>query len=61
MKQEFKWILSIEIDVDTEDGEECYKEATMAMKLAQDCFFDSLNGSVDVYIKDWSVLDEELK
>ena len=61
MKQEFKWILSIKIDVDTEDGEECYEKASRAMELAQDCFFDSLNDSATDIISDWEVIDEELK
>lgn len=64
MKQEFKWILTVELDVDedeagTDDKEHLSDLADSAFSYAQDKFFDALNSSDD--IAGWGVLDEELK
>jgi len=64
MKQEFKWILNIEIEVDeelveTDDPELLYNEVRYAIECAQDSFFNPL-GSSDV-IASWEVINEELK
>lgn len=64
MKVEYKWILTIELEVDekgvgTDDPDRLYDEASYAMELAQDRFFDTLNANGN--ITSWEVLDEELK
>ena len=64
MKVEYKWILSIELEVDEEmvgtwDDDRLIIEANYAMERAQDSFFDTLNSSDN--IASWEVLDEELK
>lgn len=60
MKQEFKWILSIELEVEESvDPERRYTEARYALELAQDAFFDSLSGSNQ--LSSWVILSEELK
>ena len=64
MKVEYKWILSIELEVDEEmvgtwDDDRLIIEANYAMERAQDRFFDTLNSSDN--IASWEVLDEELK
>ena len=64
MKQEFKWILTIELEVSedevgTNDPERLYEEAVYAFERAQDRFFDTLNSSDN--IESWEVLGEELK
>lgn len=64
MKQEFKWILTIELEVNedevgTDDPDRLYDEAVYAFERAQDKFFDTLNANDN--IATWEVLDEELK
>ena len=64
MKVEYKWILSIELEVDEEmvgtwDDDRLINEANCAMERAQDRFFDTLNSNDN--IASWEVLDEELK
>ena len=64
MKQEFKWILTIELEVDeevvgTDDEDRLYDEAMNAMDYAQSKFFDALNSNDNIEF--WKVLDEELK
>ena len=64
MKVEYKWILTIELDVDedavgTDDECRLCDEANYAMERAQDRFFDTLNSNDN--IASWEVLDEELK
>lgn len=64
MKHEFKWILTIELEVDddavgTDDEYRLYNEAMNAMDYAQNKFFDALNANDN--IASWEVLDEELK
>ena len=64
MKVEYKWILTIELEVDeemvgTSDDDRLINEANYAMERAQDRFFDTLNSSDN--IASWEVLDEELK
>lgn len=64
MRQEFKWILTIELEVDedavgTDDSDRLYDEATYAIERAQDRFFDALNSNDN--LAGWKVLDEELK
>lgn len=67
MKQEFKWYLTIEIEVDEDavgtDDEDClYNEAMNAMNYAQSKFFDALNAlNANDNLASWRVLDEELK
>ena len=64
MKQEFKWYLTIEIEVDedtvgTDDEDRLYNEAMNAVDYAQSKFFDALNANDN--LASWRVLDEELK
>ena len=64
MKVEYKWILTIEIEVDeeavgTDDEDRLYDEANYAIERAQDRFFDTLNSNDNII--SWEVLDEELK
>ena len=64
MKVEYKWILTIELEVDedavgTNDEDRLYDEANYAIGRAQDRFFDTLNSNDN--IASWEVLDEELK
>lgn len=59
MKQEFKWILHLELQVPTNDKDRCYDYAKSAMEAAQNRFFDSLNSDDDIGF--WKILDEELK
>ena len=64
MKQAFKWILTIELDVDEEmvgtwDDDRLINEANYAIERAQDRFFDTLDSNDN--IASWEVLDEELK
>lgn len=64
MKVEYKWILTIQLEVDeemvgTQDDDCLINEANYAIERAQDCFFDTLNSNDN--IASWEVLDEELK
>ena len=64
MKVEYKWILTIELEVDEEmvgtwDDDRLINEASYAIERAQDRFFDTLNSNDN--IASWEVLDEELK
>ena len=64
MKVEYKWILTIELEVDeemvgTSDDDRLINEANYAMERAQDRFFDTLNSNDN--ISSWEVIDEELK
>ena len=64
MRQEFKWYLTIQLDVDEEQvGSDCserlYDEAKYAMNQAMDRFFDTLNSNEN--IASWKVIDEETK
>lgn len=64
MKVEYKWILTIELEVDEEmvgtwDDDRLINEANYAMERAQDRFFDTLNSNDN--LAGWEVLDEELK
>lgn len=64
MRQEFKWILTIELEVDedavgTDDSDRLINEANYAIERAQDRFFDTLNSNDN--LAGWKVLDEELK
>jgi hypothetical protein len=64
MKVEYKWILTIELEVDedamgTNDPDRLINEANYAMERAQDRFFDTFNSNDN--IASWEVIDEELK
>ena len=63
MKVEYKWILTIELEVDEDavgtDEDRLYDEANYAIRRAKDRFFDTLNSNDN--IASWEVLDEELK
>lgn len=64
MKVEYKWILTIELEVDEEvaetwDSDRLINEANYAIERAQDRFFDTLNSNDN--IASWEILDEELK
>lgn len=64
MKQEFKWILDIELEVDedevgTDSPERLCDEANYAFECAQNKFFDVLNANEN--ITSWIILHEELK
>lgn len=60
MKQEFTWILNIELEVDESvKPEHCENEVYYAFECAQDKFFDVLNDNEN--IASWQVLNEELK
>lgn len=63
MKQEFKWILNIELEVSedevgTDDPDRLYDEANYAFEMAQDKFFDTLNSNDN--IASWEIINEEL-
>lgn len=64
MKQEFKWTISIELDVEedevgTNDPERLYDSARYAFERAQDRFFDELAFNDD--IRNFEVLKNELE
>lgn len=64
MKVEYKWILTIQLEVDedavgTDDPDRLYDEAVYAMDRAQNRFFDTLNSNDN--LAGWEVLNEELK
>lgn len=66
MKHEFKWILSVELEMDEDrigsDNEDIFQGAAEAViQRAQESFFDDLNNSLNEGLKDWKVLEEELK
>lgn len=64
MKQEFKWTINIELDVDggkvcTDDPDRLYEEAAYTFERARGRFFDTLNSNDN--IRSLRVLNEELK
>ena len=62
MKQEFKWILNIELEINedevgTDNPDRLYDEAAYAFEIAQDRFFDNLNSNDK--IESWKIINWE--
>ena len=66
MKQEFKWYVTIQIEVpdgnDDDDNEAAFAKAEAVYEESKNAFFDCLDGYLDSgEIDDYDILDEEDK